>query len=372
MKRINFILLQAVLIAGVFFGKAHAAADTSVLKVLQLPPGSDNPRNSECDFVTLKDGSVKMIYSHYTGTSSSDHASAYLASRISYDGGKTWSGKDHLELENEGKMNVMSVSLLRLKNGRIALFYLRKNAITDCVPMVRFSDDESKTWSAPTPCITDQEGYFVLNNNRVIQLKSGRLLLSVSLHQTPTTAWSATGRIFSYYSDDHGITWLRGSEVANPDAVTTQEPGVIELKNGDVMMFMRTNAGVQYKSYSRDKGLTWSPAEKTNIISPVSPASIARIPGKKDLVLVWNNNDGSIPETKGKRTPLNIAVSKDEGKTWRNEKIVEGDADGWYCYIAIHFVGKKILLGYLAGSQKKRTRLAQIDVSLVDIKWLYN
>ncbi|HLO82305.1 MAG TPA: sialidase family protein [Chitinophagaceae bacterium] len=373
MKGINVLLLRVILIAVLISQQAYGLpADTSVMKVLQLPPGPDNPRNSECDFITLKDGSIMLVYSRYTGKSSNDHAPAYLASRTSYDGGRTWTDKDQLVIENEGKMNVMSVSLLRLRNGKIALFYLRKNAVNDCIPMVRFSEDEGKSWSDPRPCINDQQGYFVLNNNRVIQLKSGRILLAVSLHQTPATTWSQIGRIFSYYSDDNGMSWFQGSEVSNPDSVITQEPGVVELKNGNIMMFMRTNAGVQYQAISRDKGIHWTAAGKSNIVSPLSPASIARIPGKGDLVLVWNNNDGSNPETKGKRIPLNIAVSKDNGKTWGKIKTLEGDPDGWYCYIAIHFVGDKILLGYLGGSQKKKTRLAQIDVSLVDIDWLYN
>ena len=47
-------------------------------------------------------------------------------------------------IENEGTMNVMSVSLLRMKNDEIALFYLKKNSTTDCIPMVRFSKDEAK------------------------------------------------------------------------------------------------------------------------------------------------------------------------------------------------------------------------------------
>ena len=369
MKKLTVLTLLAVLLN---CQVQSQTGDSSILKVLQLPPGPDNPRNSECDFITLKNGSIMLIYSHYTGSSSNDHAPAFLASRISHDGGRTWSDKDEVVLENEGKMNVMSVSLLRLRNHRIALFYLRKNAVNDCIPMVRFSDDEGKNWGEPRPCINDQQGYFVLNNNRVIQLRNGRILLAVSLHQTPATTWSQIGKIFSYYSDDNGITWKQGSEIANPDAVITQEPGVVELKNGDIMMLIRTNAGVQYRSISHDKGIHWTAAEKSNIISPLSPASIARMPGKGDLVLVWNNNDGSNPETKGKRIPLNIAVSKDNGKTWGEIKTIEGDTDGWYCYIAIHFVKDKILLGYLGGSQKKKTRLAQIDVSLVDIKWLYN
>src|SRR5690606_20002500 len=83
---------------------------------LELRPGENNPRNSEGDFVTLKDGRILFVYSHYTGTSNSDHAPAYLAGRYSSDGGKTWTKDDQLIVEREGDMNVMSVSLLRLQN----------------------------------------------------------------------------------------------------------------------------------------------------------------------------------------------------------------------------------------------------------------
>ena len=137
---------------------------------LNLNPGPDNPRNSEGDFITLKNGHILYIYSRYTGGSTSDHAPAYLASRLSKDGGKTWTQQDEIVVEREGDMNVMSVTLLRLKNGKIALFYLKKNSETDCIPMLRISTDEAKTWSKPVPCITDKQGYFVLNNNRVIHL----------------------------------------------------------------------------------------------------------------------------------------------------------------------------------------------------------
>lgn len=167
-----FSLNILLILSGIFFQCQNRTNDTENTNkvVLQLPPGENNPRNSEGDFITLKDGRILFIYSHYTGTSTSDHAPAYLAGRYSDDGGNTWSNRDFMVLENEGGMNVMSVSLLRLINGNIALFYLRKNSEEDCIPMMRISTDEAKTWSEPVACITDKKGYFVLNNNRVIQL----------------------------------------------------------------------------------------------------------------------------------------------------------------------------------------------------------
>ena len=340
--------------------------------VLRLEPGPENPRNSEGDFITLKDGRIMFVYSRYFGSKGGDHSPAYLAARFSNDGGKTWTSEDLKVVEREGTMNVMSVSLLRLQNGKIALFYLKKNSETDCIPMVRFSNDEAKTWSDPVPCITDKKGYFVLNNNRVIQLKNGRILMAVNLYNIAEGSILNKGSLWSYYSDDNGLTWKSGVEVPNPDKFLTQEPGIVELKNKDILMIIRSNPGVQCISYSKDKGVTWSSVKPSNIKSPVSPASIERIPSTGDLLLVWNNNGGDDPAIKGKRTPLTVAISKDEGKTWQKAKNVEDDPDGWYCYIAIHFVGKDVLLGHCAGNRPKGTGLAVTQITKLSLDWIYN
>ena len=77
-------------------------------------------------------------------------------------------------IEREGGFNNMSVSLLRLQSGEIALFYLIKDSLADCRPFLRLSTDEAKTWSDPISCITDDVDYFVLNNDRVIQRRRRR------------------------------------------------------------------------------------------------------------------------------------------------------------------------------------------------------
>jgi predicted neuraminidase len=358
---IVFLILGAFSSCGT--GKTTGAGNNGpgMTEVLKLLPGTDNPRNSEGDFVTLKDGRLLYIYSHYTGTSMDDNASAFLAGRYSSDRGKTWSEQDVRIVEQEGRMNVMSVSLLRLQNNEIALFYLRKNSETDCIPMVRFSNNEAASWSDPQPCITDRPGYFVLNNNRVIQLKNGRLLFAVALHQSPgETKASSVGRLWSYYSDDNGKSWKAGQEVPNPGSIVTQEPGLVELKNGDILMYIRTTAGVQYFSFSKDRGETWSTVEPGNIKSPCSPAIIARIPSTGDLLMVWNDNG-----LNQKRTPLNVAVSKDDAKTWTSNKIIAGKPDGVYCYPALHFVDNSVLLGYSDWFNWGTTLVR------MDIDWIY-
>lgn len=342
-------------------------------KVLSLNPGLDNPRNSEGDFIGLKDGTIMFVYSKYYGESTSDHAPASLVARYSKDQGNTWSNEDRTIVKNEGGMNVMSVSLLRLQNGSIALFYLLKNSTEDCIPMMRISTDEAKTWSDPIKCIQDKKGYFVLNNDRVIQLKDGRLMMAVALHNVPGGEFVNKGDLYAYYSDDNGETWNSSGKVPNSTDIVTQEPGLIELEDGRVMMYIRASGGVQQLSFSLDRGESWSPIQSSNIPSPLSPATIEKVPSTGDWLMVWNNNDGSDINLKGKRTPLTVAISNDEGASWEYVKNIENDPDGWYCYIAVYFIEKSenTLLGYCAGDRPSGTGLSVTDITKLNTDWIY-
>ena len=343
--------------------------ENGVTKIKLLPPGPGNPRNSEGDFVQLKDGRLLFVYTHFTG-GGGDHSKAHLAGRFSSDGGLTWTTEDVVVVPNEGQMNIMSVSLLRLASGEIALLYLRKNTLFDCRPLLRISTDEAKTWGEPVEVIADKfVGYYVLNNDRVVQLKSGRLVAPVSRHSVPGEKWSGQGIQMCFLSDDNGKTWRPSrSQLTGQKGnrrITLQEPGVVELKDGRLMMFMRTTAGCQYLSFSKDGGDTWSPAEPSDLISPCSPATIERIPKTGDLLVVWNNHRDVDDAHRGKRTPFNAAISRDEGKTWEKVKTLEDDPGGWYCYTALEFVGDRVVLGHCARG------LALTQITVFDVDWLY-
>ncbi|QDT40195.1 Sialidase A precursor [Gimesia alba] len=353
-------------------------ATAPVQRVLNLPPTDNNPRNSEGDFITLKDGRILFVYTHFTG-GAADHSSAYLAGRYSSDGGKTWTAYDQTIIENDGKQNIMSVSLLRLQSGQIALFYARKNSIHDLIPVMRLSNDEGAHWSAPVDIIpAEQVGYYVLNNDRVIQLKNGRIVIPLALHQNlkGSDRFNPGARFLCYYSDDSGKTWQRGEEVAvekqpGDRQPYMQEPGIVELKDGRLMGFCRTNGGSQFVAYSQDGGKSFSELKPSEIISPVSPASIERIPATGDLLLVWNNHRGIDPQRRGKRTPLTIAISKDEGKTWQQIRNLETNPNGWYCYTAIEFTKDGVLLGHCAGDRTKNNGLAESQITFIPLSVIY-
>ena len=98
------VFTLAVVVWGAFLGTKKANARVNEPKtVLKLSPSENNPRNSEGDFVNLKDGRILFVYSHYTAGSGGDHDPAFLAGRYSDDGGKNWTQEDEVIVPNEGR-----------------------------------------------------------------------------------------------------------------------------------------------------------------------------------------------------------------------------------------------------------------------------
>ncbi|MBM3869266.1 MAG: exo-alpha-sialidase [Verrucomicrobia bacterium] len=345
--------------------------------VLTMAPAPANPRNSEGAFATLRNGRIIFIYTAYYGGRGEDHGPARLAQIHSDDQGLSWSAPRTV-VENEGRYNVMSVSLLRAASGKLHLTYLVKNDWLDCRPYLRTSDDDGLTWSAPR-LILPAPGYFVVNNDRLIQTAKGRLLLPLAFHrsrgQDPLSSRSFDSRATAHwiYSDDDGQKWQEAATWwAMPirSGSGLQEPGVVERADGTLFSWARTDGGFQYGLASTDGGKNWSAPTPTTLASPVSPASIKRIPGSDELLAIYNDHSGRFPFPKGRRSPLVAAISKDGGATWGRPKLLEGDPDGWYCYTAIHFVGDDVLFGYCAGDGAQKTYLNVLRIRKTSLAWL--
>jgi Neuraminidase (sialidase) len=215
-----------------------------------------------------------------------------------------------------------------------------------------------------------------MNNHRVVQLKSGRLLAPFSHIPDIKRSKEFTWEGICHYSDDNGATWREGKgRVRIPDTkldefglrTGVQEPGLIELKDGSVMMIIRNQHQRIYKSYTKDGGDTWSEPEPIEqLIAPVSPATIMRVPTTGDLAIVWNYSPRM-------RTPLAIAISRDEGKTWGNIKFLEV---GYFSYSYIAFLypkdSQQLLLCYWVDETRDRpNKGVGLKIRGIDVNWLY-
>lgn len=356
--------------------------------VLELPPAAGNPRNSEGAFIDLSDGRLMFVYSRFIGESNADDAPSCIAACYSDDEGETWSDDTVLAYaEEHDTHNIMSVSLLRLLDGQIGLFYFVRRARNDGRLHLRRSADEGATWGEASCCIPGL-GYYVTNNDRVVRLASGRLVIPTSFHKMaeaipdyrdPRPKNDTRGIAHYFLSDDDGRTWREARTfcaLQAPHAKSgLQEPGVIELSGGTLWSWARTDVGCQYEMFSHDGGDTWSPPVPSQFTSPRSPLSMKRIPTSGHLLAVWNpipnyQTREKAPGTGG-RTPLVASVSRDEGRTWKSFFALETEADrGGYCYTAIHFVGDSVLLAYCAGVPEDGSLLARLRIRKVALSEL--
>ncbi len=328
---------------------------------------NEHPRYTEGSILRLRDDSLLFAVTQFVG-GGSDFSKARIVARRSKDGGRVW-GPPKVLQESTGKLNVMSVTLRRLNHpndGTIALFYLQKNSFDDLRVYVRFSSDEGKTFGESIR-VTTESGYHVMNNDRVTQLSSGRLLVPVA----STADVRKVNHFVSYcwMSDDAGKTWRKGKGQVDQPKRGAMEPEVVELRDGRVMMIVRNQLGYIGVSYSSDEGDTWSkPGRLSNLKAPEAPATLRRIPSTGDLLLIWNNNFTDGAGHGGKRTPLTAAVSSDEGKTWRNIRNLETRTDRTYAYTSLMFVKDHAVMSYWErDGSRLSTRFRSLPVS-----WFYS
>jgi sialidase-1 len=334
------------------------------------PATEANPRYSEGDVHVLNDG--RLLYGTTEFISDwSDFAKARIVGRISSDGGRSWGEKTVLQ-ENVGGKNVMSLTFQDLSETEVGMFYLHKNDFDDLDVYLRRSSDGGLSFDKAS-LVTDALGYHVMNNDRVIQLKSGRLLVPTASSPDVKKDNHFTCRV--WISDDAGVTWRVSKGVVDYSKRGAMEPELIELEDGRILMIIRTQLGHIAASYSEDGGNTWSAASTWGVRAPEAPSTLRRIPSTGDFLLIWNDSFVEGSGHGGKRAPLTVAISKDEGETWMHKKnieTIEGDPSnflGGFSYISATFDRDRVLLSYYVGdadAKKISSRFRSIPIS-----WLY-
>ncbi len=333
------------------------------------PASPRNPRYSEGSVMVLTDSSLLYSTTEFAGDGA-DHATAHVVARRSTDGGRSWEPSTVLQ-ENVGAQNVMSSTLRRLTPGRqdgpIGHLYLVKNSAADLHAFLRVSHDEGRRWGPPVR-VTQDAGYHVVNNDRLTVLSGGRLICPVSWSED----FQKTGHfiVFCYYSDDMGRTWSRSKTNLDQPRRGAMEPEVIELRDGRLLMIIRTQVGIIASSHSADRGETWSAPVPLGPKAPEAPSTIRRIPATGDLLLVFNNTFRDGVDHGGARTPLTTAISSDEGRTWSHLKNLESDPKEGYAYTSVTFHRDRLLLSYYI--HDSRTGRIKSRFRSLPVSWLYS
>lgn len=300
--------------------------------------------------IPLKDDRLLWVW----GTGSAKEPLQSIYGNISSDEGRTWTDSFPLKLQTGGEMKgIFTTNLVRLASGALGLIQRRAGQRAELLSF-HLSEDDGQTWSEEV-YIHPPEASVYCTHDCALTLSSGRLIMPVysNIGATPTSnkpksslrfgeefsngMASTMSFAFVYYSDDEGATWQRSRnetfavlEKGIKGCYATGEPSVVELKDGRLLMLLRTNLGRHFRSYSEDRGETWQEAEPTDLVCYPAPCSLRRIPGTGDLLIVWSQVSPWETMIGLYRHRLSCAISKDEGQTWQNHKNLESLDDVSY------------------------------------------
>ena len=274
------------------------------------PEDPTNPSgyNFGPSLAALPDGRVMAAW---FSSPSEGAVSQRLMRAFSSDGGRTWGAPKILQ-DFAGAADFDPALFVAGKD--TFLFFSAIHPKLDIY--FRRSGDSAKTWTEPVKL--DQRDHTTRSNG--IRLSTGELLVPLHLRGTKN------GGVLK--SRDGGATWTRHGTVANPEG-QGGEPTIAETKSGAIHMMLRTKDGQLWRSISRDRGETWSAAEKTGL---ASTSSASHLLCTRDGTLVLTCNPGPVPH----RFPLQIRTSRDEGATWSEPTLLADRPEkvgGWsICY----------------------------------------
>lgn len=342
------------------------------------------PRHSEPAMLERQDGTLFMIWQEFMagGDGGQDNSPSRLSAMLSRDGGCSWGEPRVLVERTPGDVNVYSPNLVCLPDGEWLFIYFRYHTLASGQPpatsaFVCRSRDEGETFSPPVAIWAHAPLGFASGVAHC--LASGRVVLP--LGRQTGAIWSPTDHeaVGSMVSDDGGRAWREAGNWIDLPLRGAMEPHVAELRDGRLLMVMRTQLGAVFQAHSTDGGVTWDKPQTTGLRSPESCPELVRIPQTGDLLIAWNNApyDPGFGSHFGKRSPLTVAVSHNDGRSWSPGKDVETDATRAFSNPVCHVTrrGTVLLLYWTCPyfTERWHMNVARLDLraALFGLEWLY-
>jgi predicted neuraminidase len=216
--------------------------------------------------------------------------------------------------------------LFKTAKGTLYLWYKGGPKYDVWTGYVRTSADNGRSWSKPEMMPATFVGPV---RAKPIQLANGTLLAGTSWESYRN--WTP----FVDRSTDDAKTWDRSNPFPMPGKFKQIQPTLFEAGDGRVVALTRSQDPRKIcRSESKDGGKTFTPAQETELENPSAGIDCVKT-RSGDVFLIYN-------PVATARTPISLARSTDDGKTWKRVADLETEP-GEYSYPAIIESAKGIL-----------------------------
>lgn len=275
------------------------------------------------------------LWSCWVGNGDSPNGFFMLAT--SDDGGNTWSKPrvviDPTDPPNAPQRRALVGNLWTDPKGRLWCFFDQSlgyfdGRAGDWYIRCDNPDADEPKWTAP---VRFADGCTL---NKPTVLKNGDWLLPVALwtrdRMGPAILRDAhhdldtIRRANVFVSSDEGATWSLRGGVAFPET-DFDEHMIVEKLDGSLWMLARTKKGIS-ESFSTDHGVTWSKPRPSSIANVSARFFIRRL-SSGNLLLVKN---GPIDLRLPRRSSMTAFLSKDDGKTWPHQLLIDDRSEVSY------------------------------------------
>jgi len=121
-------------------------------------------------------------------------------------------------------------------------------------------------------------------------------------------------------STDGGRTWTAGADIVVDQPMGADEPGSVLLKDGSVLVVVRTGGPRPFEVRTRDQGRTWEQLRPSQFVGHNTPTALHRL-ADGSILRVWDRSAKN-------RYPLVAAVSRDECRTWSTPRVITDQIRG--------------------------------------------
>lgn len=303
---------------------------------------ADQKPTKSCHASTICEFNGMLYSAWFGGTNESNPDTTIWLSK--YDGSGWSVPVDMSEIKDIAHWNPVLFAF----DEKIYLYYKIGKKPSSWTTYYRYSSD-GENWSEEKLFAEGKLTGRGPTKNKPIVLSNGEILAPASIEYYRTRH----AQCFVDKTTDM-INWTKKKDVRGNIVTELIQPSIVELDDGHVMMYIRTNRGRIFYSESKNYGESWTKAKPTALLNNNSGIDVAK---NSNGVLAMVHNP--VSENWGKRSPLVVGLSYDNGKTWTKQNVLENQ-DGEFSYPSIISVGNTFYITYTYN--REQIRFAKLEV----------